>query len=445
VKDIASSLSALGEACRLFVELKGTFCSESGDSHFYYGKALLEQARSELSVFEGPSGGGDDEDDEEDDDEEEEDEEGGEDEDEEMKDVETETAADEESKEETPMEATSEVVDLNVPSPVEAIAKPTTNGTAESASASSSVPVVDNEQPSTSAGINDSTVTEKEDDEPSNLELAWEVLEIAKVAFVQQIQEVTESIATTRSLTTLDESTRKTETDDLMKILKGLRRRLADTHVLLGEVATESEQYLRAEEDFRTALAVLGDIEEPDSRQIAQCYFQLGLAYAFDKKFVEGIECFRKSAALISLRISNLQTLIDTKQTAKDRGIELEDTSYSEEQEIKDLQSILPEMEEKITDTIDAQKESLKTIEEEKEEQEIMERNSPIKNPNPPAANDISHLVKKKKKLDLDGGTNGAPSADEPPMKKQCLEKTNGVGVTVEITATNGTAPAAEK
>jgi hypothetical protein len=95
-------------------------------------------------------------------------------------------------------------------------------------------------------------------------------------------------------------------------------------------------------------------------------------------------------------------------------------------------------MQEKVNDTIDAQKESQRSKEEEMEEQEIILRNSPIKNPNAPVAKDISHLVKKKKKAEESHEL-------EPPAKKQCPESsqepdsstTNGTGTNGHNKATN--------
>jgi len=139
------------------------------------------------------------------------------------------------------------------------------------------------------------------------------------------------------------------------------------------------------------------------------------LAFSFDKKFQDALESFRKSVEIIENRISALKHKIETKQTAKDLGIELEENEKPESEEVQELTALLPELQEKISDTIDAEKDSKKEEEESKKEHEIMERNSPVKNPNPPIANDISHLVKKKKKAE-------EAHADEPPVKKMCTE-----------------------
>jgi len=235
--------------------------------------------------------------------------------------------------------------------------------------------------------------------------LGWEVLEVAKLGFRGLIADFEKK----------DDAPEKTEEErtKLSEKVKGLKKRLADTHCSLGEVATESENYPQAIEEFKTGLEILSGIEGSDSREIAQYHFQMGLAFSFDKKFQEALASFRMSIEIIENRISALKHKIETKQTAKDLGIELEEHATPEVDEVQELTALLPELQEKISDTIDAEKESKKEEEETKKEHEIMERNSPVKNPNPPMAMDISHLVKKKKKAE-------EAHADEPPVKKMC-------------------------
>ncbi|CAL8143788.1 unnamed protein product [Orchesella dallaii] len=423
VKDFQSAIDSLGESCRLLSESGAHItCFENAEAHFFYGKALLEQSRLEMGVLETPDLGKSEDNSED----ESEDEDKSEEEDEDSE--EAEAAADvlkldgeaesseatangtsDEAKSKpasTPQESAvtstdeakqndvqEQEVDLNTPSP-----------TVDQ--------VVDNEVPSTSSGLIADAMAEKAaEDELNNLELAWEVLEVAKIGYIGLLTEIS------GGKPVIPPIVEKTE-EELKKLKekeKLIKKRLADTHCSLGEVATESENYNQAIDEFKTGLDILADIEGSDSREIAQYYFQMGLAFSFDKKYPEAIGSFKKSVEIIETRISILKNKIENKQTAKDLGIELEDPSKTEADEVQELTALLPELQEKITDTIDAEKESQAMEEEEQKEQEIIQRNSPVKNPNPPAANDISHLVKKKKKAE-DG------PADERPVKKLCTE-----------------------
>ncbi|CAG7717110.1 unnamed protein product [Allacma fusca] len=374
IKDTVHACAALGEACRLFTEVYGPLAREHAEAHFFYGKALLDQARAELAVFEAPAADAkSDEDTEEsgEDEEEEEEEEEGEGSSEKKK-------ADEGKKEEEAKVEAAEPVkekepnaeeDLNVPSPAEANGQ---NG--------STTMEADEEQPSTSKGPADETLVDPGED-LSSLELAWEVLEIAKLSYCKQIEELEGKLKGS------EVENRETQEETL----KQLKQRLAESNSLLGEVGTESENYPQAIEDFKTSLAMYTEFESPDSREIAQVHFHIGVAHGLAKTFQDSIDSFKKSVEIIRQRIENLKKKVEKE---KPEG----ETLVAIQNEIKELTELLPELEERINDTLEQEKEAMKSAEEEKMEEEIIQRNSPVKNPNPPAANDISHLVKKRKK-----------------------------------------------
>merc|ERR1712192_95415 len=69
----------------------------------------------------------------------------------------------------------------------------------------------------------------EEEDDPSNLQLAWEMLELAKVVYTK---------------------TAEAEKDNLE-----VGRRLCETYMVLGEVSLENENYPQAVEDLELCLA----------------------------------------------------------------------------------------------------------------------------------------------------------------------------------------------
>ena len=79
----------------------------------------------------------------------------------------------------------------------------------------------------------DAAQQEQEDEEdPSNLQLAWEMLELAKMVLVEQLEDVKLSA----------------------EAKSALEKRLFETYLILGEVSLENENYPQAVEDLSICL-----------------------------------------------------------------------------------------------------------------------------------------------------------------------------------------------
>ena len=187
---------AAGEACELLAQEFGEKAPECAEAYFYYGKALLEAARLEAGVLGNIDTDGESEEKSEDDDDDEEgEEEGGDDEE---KNEDKEDANEEESGKEAEPEKVKED-----------IAGDKREG-------------------------EDAAEQEQEDEEdPSNLQLAWEMLELAKMVLVDQL-----------------------ETQDKMtpEVKDSLEKWLFETYLILGEVSLENENYPQAVDDLSICL-----------------------------------------------------------------------------------------------------------------------------------------------------------------------------------------------
>merc|ERR1712107_211337 len=103
----------------------------------------------------------------------------------------------------------------------------------------------------------DKSAQDAEDEEdPSNLQLAWEMLELAKVVYSKTVE---------------------TEKDN-----KEAGHRLCETYMVLGEVSLENENYPQAVEDLQLCLDRRVSSLPLDSRCIAETHYQLGIAQGFD-------------------------------------------------------------------------------------------------------------------------------------------------------------------
>merc|ERR1712029_1009789 len=116
----------------------------------------------------------------------------------------------------------------------------------------------------------DVAATEKEDEEePSNLQLAWEMLELAKNILVKQADSVKQ-----------EEKERKAAID----------ARICDKFQTLGELSIENENYPQAIEDLGTCLQRRQKMLPEDSRLIAETHYQLGVAQGFNVEFDQAVE-----------------------------------------------------------------------------------------------------------------------------------------------------------
>jgi len=159
---------------------------------------------------------------------------------------------------------------------------------------------------------------DEEDEEPSNLQLAWEMLELAKVVFRKQLE---------------------TGGEDKTK----LEERLISTLLSLGEVSIENGNYKQAVEDIQECLKKQEGLPK-DARVVAETHYQLGVAQGFNAQFDEAVESLKNAINILKSRISNLQKSEDEDQ----------------KKEVADLEALIPEIEEKISDTKDMKKEAEK-------------------------------------------------------------------------------------
>merc|ERR1739838_232466 len=163
-----------------------------------------------------------------------------------------------------------------------------------------------------------------EEEEPSNLQLAWEILELAKVVYTKLIE---------------------TETKDK----DFYEERLCSTMLHLGEVSIENENYQQAVEDIKLCLQKQEKMPK-DARIAAETHYQLGLAQSFNHQFDESVESHRTAIAILKERSKNLKA----KEASTSSPRKLAETN----KEIAELEALIPEIEEKIVDTKDMKKEA---------------------------------------------------------------------------------------
>ncbi|XP_013873226.1 nuclear autoantigenic sperm protein [Austrofundulus limnaeus] len=160
---------------------------------------------------------------------------------------------------------------------------------------------------------------DNEEDDVGNLQLAWEMLEVAKVIFKR-----TES-----------------KEEQLMA---------AQAYLKLGEVSAESGNYPQALEDFQECLALQLKHLPPHSRLLAETHYHVATTLCYMDQYNQAIQHYNSSIKVIETRLAMLQEVIDA---AKDG-----DGAAGERTEMEELKLLLPEIRERVEDAKESQRTS---------------------------------------------------------------------------------------
>lgn len=354
IKDYPNAVGTLGDACAKLDEMYGYLADECADAYFCYGRALLELAREDSNVL-----GTEPEKEDSEDGEEEDGDEGEEEKDKLDKDEATAGKVEKDG-------AASKENDENESKDKESPADETIDTTKE--------------------GNED----DEDKDNVDNLQLAWEVFELAKKIFERQ----------------------------------NAKAKLADTYLYLGEVQLESENYNGAIDDMKRCIEVQKEILPPDHREIAETFFQLGVAYSLSNEFDLAIINYKTSCEILENRIRNLEKNGSPKEETE------KNPSYSAEKEVSEIKALLPEIKAKVADMEDFKQETIKRVmasfsvqpqssdgagPSSSSGQSAAPTPSTNGSPSKPA-NNISHLVRKKRKPEEEATTDGS-------VKKSCTNE----------------------
>ena len=115
----------------------------------------------------------------------------------------------------------------------------------------------------------------------------------------------------------------------------------------------------QAVEDLELCLARRVASLPSDSRCIAETHYQLGIAQGFDMKWEEAVVSLEAAIKVLETRVANLKSSTESPDESKK-----EDALYTREKEVAELEALIPEIKEKITDTNEMKAESLRKMRE---------------------------------------------------------------------------------
>merc|ERR1711931_243950 len=318
VGDVPAAVSCLARCCELLSAQFGETAKECAESYFYYGKSLLELSRMESGVLGNALEGVPEDSDEKVDTSQ-------------VEDPEKLTKDEKSEVEDKVAEAfdynykTSEIIQDEEEAAMDG-AETETDGSGMEDEELQEEDMETDDSPVKKMSPKAKQDSEKkgtgDEEEPSNLQLAWEVLELAKVVY-------TKLIATE------------------IKDKDFFEERLCSTMLHLGEVSIENENYQQAVEDIKLCLTKQEKMPK-DARLRAEIHYQLGLAQSFNHQFDESVESHKTAIAILKERSINL------KEASTTSPRKLAETN----KEIAELEALIPEIEEKIVDTKDMKKEA---------------------------------------------------------------------------------------
>lgn len=365
--DAADDLSA---CCAIYSELYGPTSDECGMAYLLYAKSLIALGKDENNLIVPGEGEEADDDDEEDGDGEDGDEEGegeGEAEGEEKK-----QDADEDDKtESTEKEAVESEKTENGESKKEKTAMEGSSSKADGEPQPG---------PSTANGVEhkkDDTEEDEEEKCEGNLEVAWEILELAVKIFEKQGDK------------SLDN--------------------LSECYSELASISLENSNFAIAISDYKRALAVYDKTGKTDRRIIAEIHYKIGLCHLMQNEFEDSIVAFREACSEMDKVVQQEQSKEQTDETKA---------------AIKDLEETKQEILEKIAEVEDTKKTSIEAVK--RELSKIIVKgettngfdsagpssSSSVSNGTSSSAKptDITHLIKRKKPDSATVEVEGSPA-----------------------------------
>ncbi|GLI77027.1 hypothetical protein PoHVEF18_005310 [Penicillium ochrochloron] len=211
---------------------------------------------------------------------------------------------------------------------------------------------------------------EDEDEEEDDFEVAFEVLDLARILYLRKL-EIAEESSTDKG---------KGKSGDQPADVKHIKERLADTYDLQAEISLEGERFSDAVNDLRTALDLRNSLFPFEDPSVAECHYKLSLALEFASVQQQGEEDdsqektvdekMRKEAATQmerAIESCKVRMASEEKKLEANKDMD-EDKVVAAKRKISNVKEIVADMEQRLIDL----RRSPVSIEEKEKENEAM-------------------------------------------------------------------------
>merc|ERR1711936_582557 len=285
VSAIPDAVANFSKCCEMLVSLKGEMGVECAEAYFCYGKALLELSRVESGVLGNALDGVD---------------------------MDSETAPTKtspakvvivEDSEGLPIVEDAKVLSTEKKEEIEEKVADALEENFDKHEMMAKAHNADNTEEMTEEDSGDDKMETdiEKNEEPGNLEQAWQMLDLAKVIYGKAKNEVKE----------------------------------CESLVFLGEVSLENSNFKQAVEDLTICLAKRLKALLEDSRSIAETHYQLGVAQAHCEDFVNAEKSLKAAISVLDKRVVNLKKM-EVSENIKKELAELDTLCYDIKERMND-------------------------------------------------------------------------------------------------------------
>ncbi|GAA5833192.1 hypothetical protein JCM3766R1_001432 [Sporobolomyces carnicolor] len=183
---------------------------------------------------------------------------------------------------------------------------------------------------------------EGEGEGDDDFEAAFQMLDMARRTIELEVERLERQLGEFNTSSSQTSAGSSEERDDERRARERERverkEKLAEVHRLLGDVATESEQFESAVEEYSSSLSILTELRQPSDRQLSEQHMLIALALEFlPNQISRAVSHAEKAKSVLALRLAELERddndddkkhekeIVDLKELIRDVDMKIED------------------------------------------------------------------------------------------------------------------------